>query len=750
MRNIPEIADSVRRGERISTDDALTLWYEAPLWLLGELATERKRRASGDKVFYNRNVHLEPSNICLFNCEFCSFRRREGDPDAWYMSLDEVEARARELQGSDITEVHIVGGVHPKHTLDTYCEMIRRVKRALPHVAIKAYTAVEIFYMIRLAGVTVVEGLRKLVDAGMEAIPGGGAEIFDAELRAKICPEKCSAEEWLAVHRAAHNMGLSTNCTMLYGHIETLEQRVDHLNRLRKLQDEAPGFDAFIPLKYRSRNNRMSEIGECSVEEDMRMMAMSRIFLDNIPHIKAYWVAYGRPTTEMALAFGADDIDGTIEDTTKIYSMAGADSAPRMSVAELETLVRDAGFVPIERDTHYNEVKREQQVVEEPVKEPEHNITSEPVAEKKVEPKPQPKPEPKPEPKPKPKPKVVKPSLEQQIKEEMKQKTNSGARRMDRSQDTSRKSNSERKTKEDRRGGLLGFAARHPFITNVALMGVLALGLIIALYIGLLSGTRHGRVIAVPDFRGMNIVDARHVADVSDLNIIVRDSIFDVDLPGGTVVDQLPRTSDVRDVTVKPGRKVYLTINAYSRRMVDVPYVAKQTLRQALNQLEREGLTVQKIVYAPDLTSTDYVLRQLVDGKEIHPESKIKVAVGTGVTLHVSYRSEEQNTTVPRLVGLSFAQAKSAVWDNGLNIGKVIYDESVEDIVMRRKARVYKQSLRQSSSVNRGCELSLYLTCDEELLEKSRIEAEAEAKLIEEERRKAEEAELEAMADAME
>lgn len=750
MRNIPEIADSVRRGERISTDDALTLWYEAPLWLLGELATERKRRASGDKVFYNRNVHLEPSNICLFNCEFCSFRRREGDPDAWYMSLDEVEARARELQGSDITEVHIVGGVHPKHTLDTYCEMIRRVKRALPHVAIKAYTAVEIFYMIRLAGVTVVEGLRKLVDAGMEAIPGGGAEIFDAELRAKICPEKCSAEEWLAVHRAAHNMGLSTNCTMLYGHIETLEQRVDHLNRLRKLQDEAPGFDAFIPLKYRSRNNRMSEIGECSVEEDMRMMAMSRIFLDNIPHIKAYWVAYGRPTTEMALAFGADDIDGTIEDTTKIYSMAGADSAPRMSVAELEALVRDAGFVPIERDTHYNEVKREQQVVEEPVKEPEHNITSEPVAEKKVEPKPQPKPEPKPEPEPEPKPKVVKPSLEQQIKEEMKQKTNSGARRMDRSQDTSRKSNSERKTKENRRGGLLGFAARHPFITNVALMGVLALGLIIALYIGLLSGTRHGRVIAVPDFRGMNIVDARHVADVADLNIIVRDSIFDVDLPGGTVVDQLPRTSDVRDVTVKPGRKVYLTINAYRRRMVDVPYVAKQTLRQALNQLEREGLTVQKIVYEPDLTSTDYVLRQLVDGKEIHPESKIKVAVGTGVTLHVSYRSEEQNTSVPRLVGLSFAQAKSAVWDNGLNIGKVIYDESVEDIVMRRKARVYKQSLRQSSSVNRGCELSLYLTCDEELLEKSRIEAEAEAKLIEEERRKAEEAELEAMADAME
>lgn len=723
MRNISEIADSVRRGERITADDALKLWREAPLWLLGELATERKRRASGDKVFYNRNVHLEPSNICLFNCEFCSFRRREGDADAWYMTLDEIEARARELQHSDITEVHIVGGVHPKHTLDTYCEMIRRVKRALPNVAIKAYTAVEIFYMIRLAGVTIVDGLRRLIDAGMEAIPGGGAEIFDAELRSKICPDKCSAEEWLAVHRAAHNMGLSTNCTMLYGHIETLEQRVDHLERLRKLQDEAPGFDAFIPLKYRSRNNRMSEIGECSVEEDMRMMAMSRIFLDNIPHIKAYWVAYGRPTTEMALAFGADDIDGTIEDTTKIYSMAGADSSPRMSVAELEALVRDAGFVPVERDTHYNEVKRGQERAKESVKTP------------------------KPEPKSKPQPKVesasksAKPNLEQQIKAKMtghetknvEQREISNTDKEDKMGKTTRGKGAQRRE----HSGVLGLFVRHPFTANVLLIGLVALGLLVVLYVGLLSGTRHGKVIAVPDFRGMNIVDARHIADVNDLNIVVRDSIFDVDLPGGTVVDQLPRTSDVRDVTVKPGRKIYLTINAYSRRMVEVPYVAKQTLRQALNQLEREGLTVQKIVYEPDLTSTDYVLRQLVDGREVQPESKMKVAVGTGVTLHVSYRSEEQNTTVPRLVGLSFAQAKSAVWDNGLNIGKVVYDDSVEDVVMRRKAKVYRQSLSQGGSVSRGSELSLYLSCDKNLVDSMRRVADAEAKRIEEERRKA-------------
>lgn len=738
MRNISEIADIVRRGERISSEDALTLWREAPLWLLGELATERKRKASGDKVFYNRNVHLEPSNICLFNCEFCSFRRREGDPDAWYMSLDEVEARARELQGSDITEVHIVGGVHPKHTLDTYCKMIRCVKRALPHVAIKAYTAVEIFYMIRQADVSVVEGLRRLVDAGMEAIPGGGAEIFDAELRSKICPEKCSAEEWLAVHRAAHNMGLSTNCTMLYGHIETLEQRVDHLERLRKLQDEAPGFDAFIPLKYRSRNNRMSDIGECSVEEDMRMMAMSRIFLDNIPHIKAYWVAYGRPTTEMALAFGADDIDGTIEDTTKIYSMAGADSSPRMSVAELEALVRDAGFVPVERDTHYNEVKR----TGEPMPK------AEPKQEVKAEPKPKTKSEPdvKPETKPETKPKPVKPSLEQQIKEKMLQREATPRKGEEKSRANNTNNNTEvksNKAKASSKGNkIFTYTLRHPLIANVILIGILLLGLLIALYVGLLSGTRHGDVIAVPEFRGMNIKEAHEIAESNKLNIIVRDSIFDVDLPGGTIVDQLPRTSEIRDVTVKPGRKIYLTINAYSRRMVTVPYVAKQTLRQALNQLEREGLTIHKIVYEIDQTSTDYVLRQMLENIEVLPESNIKRAVGTGVTLHVSYREDEQNTTVPNLVGRSFAQAKSSIWDNGLNIGNVVYDDSVEDVVMRRKAKVYRQSLRQTNSVSRGSEISLYLTCDEELLKSSKAEAEAEAKLIEKERREAEEAAL--------
>ncbi len=710
MHSINDIAESVRRGERITPSDALSLWREAPLWLLGELATERKRKASGNKVYYNRNVHIEPSNICLFNCEFCSFRRREGDPDAWYMSLDEIEARARELQGSDITEVHIVGGVHPKHDLDSYCAMIRRVKRVLPDVAVKAYTAVEIFYMIRKEGISLVEGMRRLVDAGMEAIPGGGAEIFDAQLRSKICPDKCSAEEWLAVHRAAHNMGISTNCTMLYGHVETLEQRIDHLERLRSLQDEAPGFDAFIPLKYRSRNNRMSAVGECSVEEDLRLMAMSRIYLDNIPHIKAYWVAYGRSTTEMALAFGADDIDGTIEDSTKIYSMAGADASPRMSVAELEALVYAAGFEPVERDTHYNEVKRDRVgVVAQTTKQ---NPPKESVVESR------------------------KPN--EQMRDRAKQDVEPKSRRekSPSSGDSHRakpKSSSVVKPKS-----LAARVSRHPLLLNIMLIGIVVLVLLALLYFGLLSGTRHGKSIAVPDFRGMNVVEAMSVAEASELNIIVRDSIFDVDLPGGTVVDQLPRTSDIHDVAVKPGRKVYLTINAYSRRMVDVPYVAKQTLRQALNQLERVGLTIDKIIYEPDLTSTDYVLRQQVDSREVQPDSKMRVAVGTGVTLYVSFRSEEQTTSVPRLVGLSFAQAKSAVWDNGLNLGKVVYDDSVEDIVMRRDARVYRQSLQQSSTVSRGSQLSLYLSCDEAMVDSLRRVAEVEAKLIEEERRKAE------------
>ncbi len=324
---------------------------------MGELAVARKREISGDKVFYNKNFHLEPTNLCVFNCKFCSFRRTPGSPEAWDMSMEEVEQMVRRYEGSGVTEVHIVGGVHPHHDIYYYCDMIRRVKAILPAVAVKAFTAIELSYMIRNAGLTTEQGLRLLIDAGMEAIPGGGAEIFDEAVRQQICPDKGSTAEWFDVHRTAHVLGIKSNATMLYGHIEELHHRIDHLLRLRELQDATGGINAFIPLKYRNFGNSMSAIGEVSVVEDLRTLAMSRLILDNVPHIKAYWVMYGKQTTEMALAFGADDIDGTIDDSTKIYSMAGADDKrPSMSVEEMHAMVARVGFRAIERDTHYNEI----------------------------------------------------------------------------------------------------------------------------------------------------------------------------------------------------------------------------------------------------------------------------------------------------------------------------------------------------------------------------------------------------------
>ena len=357
MRKWEEITTYVAAGERLSAEDALTLWREAPLWRLGELAVARKREISGDKVFYNKNFHLEPTNLCVFNCKFCSFRRTPGSPEAWDMSMDEVEQMVRRYEGSGVTEVHIVGGVHPHHDIYYYCDMIRRVKAILPAVAVKAFTAIELSYMIRNAGLTTEQGLRLLIDAGMEAIPGGGAEIFDETVRQQICPDKGSTAEWFDVHRTAHGLGIKSNATMLYGHIEELHHRVNHLLRLRELQDATGGINAFIPLKYRNFGNSMSAIGEVSVVEDLRTLAMSRLILDNVPHIKAYWVMYGKQTTEMALAFGADDIDGTIDDSTKIYSMAGADDKrPSMSVEEMHAMVARVGFRAVERDTHYNEI----------------------------------------------------------------------------------------------------------------------------------------------------------------------------------------------------------------------------------------------------------------------------------------------------------------------------------------------------------------------------------------------------------
>lgn len=358
MLLLADIIEKCRRAERITAEEALVLWQQASLWQLSELALAAKRRVSGEKVYYNRNFHLEPTNVCLFECKFCSYRRKAGEAGAWDYSMDEVLDIVRSRQGSGATEIHIVGGVHPTNDLYYYAEMIRRIKEIMPTVAIKAFTAVELNYMIRQAGLTLEQGLSLLKEAGMESIPGGGAEIFAPEIRTKICPQKGSAEEWLALHRAAHGLGIDSNATMLYGHIESIEHRIDHLMRIRELQDATGGINAFIPLKFRSANNSMSELGETSVTDDLRTLAMSRLLLDNVAHIKAYWVMYGKATTELALAFGADDIDGTIDDSTKIYSMAGAaDTRPTMSVEDIERICSAAGFTAVERDTHYNEIK---------------------------------------------------------------------------------------------------------------------------------------------------------------------------------------------------------------------------------------------------------------------------------------------------------------------------------------------------------------------------------------------------------
>lgn len=357
MRHWKDIAAAVRQGCRLSAEDALILWHDAPLWSLGELALQRKRAVSGDKVYFNRNFHLEPTNICVFNCKFCSYRKPKGSAEAWDMSMEDVERMVQGYVGSGVTEVHIVGGVHPEHDLYYYADMIRRVKAILPDVSVKAFTAIELAWMINRSGLSIRDGLQMLIDAGMDAIPGGGAEIFDEQIREQICPDKGSTAEWLAIHREAHLLGLKTNATMLYGHIESLEHRIDHLLRLRELQDATQGFNAFIPLKYRNFGNSLSAIGEVSIVDDLRTLAMSRLILDNLPHIKAYWVMYGKQTTELALSFGADDIDGTIDDTTKIYSMAGAEEQrPRMSVADMRAMVSRVGFRAVERDTLYNEI----------------------------------------------------------------------------------------------------------------------------------------------------------------------------------------------------------------------------------------------------------------------------------------------------------------------------------------------------------------------------------------------------------
>jgi aminodeoxyfutalosine synthase len=355
---VKEIALAVLDGQRLSPEEALTLYSSADLSLMALLASSVKRMKSGDAVFFNRNFHIEPTNVCLYNCRFCSYHKPEGDPESWELTENEILDIVRRFDGVPVTEVHITGGVHPSRDIHYYGRMLAAIRKARPDISIKAFSAVELAYMIRREGMTWTDGIRLLQDYGLDSIPGGGAEIFDPALRRRICPEKADAETYLAIHEAAHHLGLTSNATMLYGHAESPVQRIDHMLRLRELQDRTGGFNAFIPLKFRRENNRMSELGEVPVTEDMRNYALSRIFLDNFNHLKAYWPAIGKNAALMSLAFGADDLDGTIDDTTRIYSMAGSDeSNPSLSTTELVAMIRSAGFRPVERDTNYRPVK---------------------------------------------------------------------------------------------------------------------------------------------------------------------------------------------------------------------------------------------------------------------------------------------------------------------------------------------------------------------------------------------------------
>lgn len=352
---VKAITEKVLAGERITADDALILYKDADTALLGLLASQVNLKKNGRNVYFIRNIHVEPTNICVYSCRFCSYSKKAGEQGAWSLSAAAIVDRVRKL-GGQISELHITGGAHPKQDMDYYCDLFSSIKEVWPRLHIKALSAVELYYLFKLEGISYEAGLKKLIDSGLNSLPGGGAEIFDEDLRKQICPDKVPSSEWLAIHEAAHNLGMHTNATMLYGHIEKHEHRIDHMNRLRELQDRTSMFNAFIPLKFKNKNNRMDELTEVSLVEDLRNYAVARIFLDNFPHLKAYWPMTGKQQAQLSLSFGVDDMDGTINASTRIYSAAGGDDDPAMSIEEMSALVSEAGFLPVERDAYYKPV----------------------------------------------------------------------------------------------------------------------------------------------------------------------------------------------------------------------------------------------------------------------------------------------------------------------------------------------------------------------------------------------------------
>lgn len=358
--SLESISAKVQSMERITPEEGIFLFEHGEVGFLGKLANSVRERKNGNRTYFNRNFHIEPTNICVFSCKFCSYSRTlKNREEGWELNAQQILDKVKSYDGQPVTEVHIVGGVHPKMDLYYFIDILKEIKKHRPELHIKGFTAVELDYMFRKAKVSIEEGMSLMHSAGLDSLPGGGAEIFDESIREIICNDKCSSTEWLKIHETAHNLGLHSNATMLYGHIENFNHRIDHMERLRQLQDKTNGFNTFIPLKFRNQGNEMSNTPESTVIEDLRNYAVSRIYLDNFNHVKAYWPMIGRSTAQLSQAFGVDDLDGTIDDTTKIYSMAGAEEqSPSLTTEQLVQLIKESGREPIERDTLYNVVEQ--------------------------------------------------------------------------------------------------------------------------------------------------------------------------------------------------------------------------------------------------------------------------------------------------------------------------------------------------------------------------------------------------------
>jgi aminodeoxyfutalosine synthase len=352
------IRDKVENGRRLSLEDGVQLYESNDLFTIGELANIVRERRNGKRTYYNVNVHLNPTNVCVYRCTFCAFRADLKSPKGYLMSDAEILHRAAEAEDRCATEMHIVGGLHHQMPYEWYLGVVRLIHEHHPRLHLKAYTAVEWDWFARLTGRPTADLLAEFKDAGLGSLPGGGAEIFHPEVRDRICEHKADANDWIRIHREAHRLGLRSNATMLYGHIEKPWHRIDHLIRLRELQDETGGFQTFIPLAFHPENTKLDHIAKASSVLDLKTMAISRLMLDNFPHIKAYWVMLGVKTAQMALSYGADDLDGTVVHE-KIYHDAGSESPQEMTVTEIRHLIEEAGRVPVERDTLYNEVLRE-------------------------------------------------------------------------------------------------------------------------------------------------------------------------------------------------------------------------------------------------------------------------------------------------------------------------------------------------------------------------------------------------------